>query len=364
MFINFNRQQKIPFFYSRTEILFSWASLVNTTKMLIFKYCSVNYYYMAYLSEKTIKGKKYLYLMKSLRLPNGKVINLQKIIKKKESLKKLEEEYKGFFLEKEKDAYAKFSLENYKSNSVFSQEQIKKIEAMKVEYNYLLKNFSKEQHKDVFDRFIANFTYESNAIEGSSLTLKDVSIVMFENRSLQGKDLREIWETKNSREVMEKILKKKFKITESDIIKMHKLLMKNIDSRLGYKQFPNEILGSDVKLTLPEKVNLEMKNLIDWYEKNPQKLHPLQMSALFHGKFEKIHPFADGNGRVGRFIITAMLVNNGYPPMIIRKTQRDAYIKTLEDFNRGYTENLERFFLEKYKKTFEKFFAAYTKYIK
>lgn len=319
---------------------------------------------MTYLSEKTIKGKKYLYLMKSLRLPDGKVINLQKIVDKKENPKKLEQKYRDFFLQKEKDAYANFALRNYKIGNVFPEEQIKKIESMKVEYNYLLKNFSKEQYKDVFDRFIANFTYESNAIEGSSLTLKDVSIVMFENRSLEGKELREIWETKNSRDVMEKILKRQFKVTEKDIIKMHKMLMKNIDTRTGYKQFPNEIIGSDVKLALPERVKDEMRNLIEWYEKNPEKLHPLQMSALFHGKFERIHPFADGNGRVGRFAITAMLVNKGYPPLIIRKTQRDSYIKTLEDFHRGYTTNIERFFLEKYKKTFEKFFASYTKYVK
>ncbi|MDO8633930.1 MAG: Fic family protein [archaeon] len=320
---------------------------------------------MVYLSEKSIKGKKYLYLMKTLRLPNGKVITLQKVVNEKNaSPEKLKEKYRGFFTLKEKEAYAKFALQKYSQDNIFSGEQITKIESIKVDYWDTVQNFSKEQHKDVFDRFTANFTYESNAIEGSSLTLKDVAIVMFENRSIDGKDLREIYETKNSREVMEKILGRKFKITEKGIIKMHKMLVKNIDKRTGYKQFPNEIIGSDVKLTLPEKVEEEMAELVEWREKNPQKLHPLQLCALFHGKFEKIHPFADGNGRVGRFIVNAMLVNQDYPPLIIRKTQRDAYIKCLEDFHRGYTKNLERFFLEKYKKTFGNFFAAYTKYIK
>ncbi len=320
---------------------------------------------MVYLSVKKIKGKKYSYLMKSLRLPGGKVITLQKLVNEKgKTLEQLINENREFFAEKEKEAFANFALNNYRSDLIFSEKEIKKIEGMKVEYLELIKGFSKEQYKDVFDRFIANFTYESNAIEGSSLTLKDVAIVMFENRSLEGKDLREIFETKNSRQVMEKILKKKFKITEKDIIKMHKMLMQNIDKRTGYKQFPNEIIGSDVRLTPPEKVPSEMKGLIGWRGKNPQKMHPLQLCALFHGKFEKIHPFADGNGRVGRFIVNAMLVNNGYPPLIIRKTQRDSYIKALEDFQRGYTKNLERFFLEKYNKTFEKFFAVYAKYLK
>src|SRR3989344_3713332 len=319
---------------------------------------------MVYFSEKKINGKKYIYLMKSIRLPDGKVVSLQKIIDKKGDLKKGEEKYRSFFEQKEKEAYANFAARNYNKAGVYSKDELAKIEAMKVDYQRLIKGFSKEQHKDVFDRFIANFTYESNAIEGSSLTLKDVAIVMFENRSLEGKDLREIWETKNSREVMQEILKRKFKINEKDIIKMHKMLMQNIDSRLGYKQFPNEILGSSVKLTLPEKVQEEMKKLIDWYDENPEKLNPLQMSALFHGKFEKIHPFADGNGRVGRFIATAMLTNKGYPPLIIRKSQRGSYVKALDDFQRGYTKNLESIFLEKYKKTFEKFFAVYAKSIK
>ena len=145
---------------------------------------------------------------------------------------------------------------------------------------------------------------------------------------------------------------------------MHKMLMKNIDKRTGYKQFPNEIVGSTVKLSPPEKVENEMQELINWHENNPKNLHPMQVAALFHGKFEKIHPFADGNGRVGRFIVTAILVNENYPPLIIRKTQRESYIKALEDFHRGYTNNLERIFLNKYKKTFEKFFAGYTKYVK
>lgn len=319
---------------------------------------------MVYLSEKAIKGKKYLYLVKSLRLPDGGVITLQKLVGKKGNLAQLAKEYGGFFLEKEKEACANFALKKYASNSIFSEGQIRKIESMRIDYQHLLKGFSKEQYADVFDRFTANFTYESNAIEGSSLTLKDVAVVMFENRSIEGKDLREIYETKNSREVMQRILKGKFKVTEKDVIKMHKMLMQNIDNRLGYKQFPNEILGSSVKLVSPEKVEGEMQKLIAWREENPERLHPLQMSALFHGRFERIHPFADGNGRVGRFIATAMLVNGGYPPLIIRKSQRESYIKAMEDFHRGYASNLERLFLEKYKKTFEKFFMVYSKYVK
>jgi len=320
---------------------------------------------MVYLKEKLINGRKYKYLTKSIRLPDGKVKTIQKLVKDKGiSVKKLERKYLDYLVRKEKELYAEFAQKKYASDPIYTKHQIQNIEHIKVDYQHTLKSFSKEQHRDVFDRFIANFTYESNAIEGNSLTLKDVAVVMFEGRAIEGKELREIYETKNSRKVMDSMLDGKFKITEKDIIRMHKTLMKDIDTRTGYKKFPNYIIGGDVSLTPPEKVREEMYDLIKWYNKSLENMHPLKVSALFHGRFERIHPFSDGNGRVGRFLSNIILMEHKYPPTIIRKTQRGSYIKCLQDFHRGHTSNLERFFLDKYKKTYRKFFAAYLKYIR
>ncbi|MBU2099778.1 Fic family protein [Candidatus Micrarchaeota archaeon] len=319
---------------------------------------------MVSIKEKRINGKKYFYLSKSIRMPDGKVSTIEKIISdKNKPLKKLEEEHADFFVKKEKELFTKFALKKYKTDYVFNKEELRKIEEIKVDFQRTVKKFSKNQWKDVFDRFIANFTYESNAIEGNSLTLKDVAIVMFEKRSIKGKELREIYETRNSRKVMDLILKKKLNVSEEDIIKMHSMLMKDIDERTGYKQIPNYIPGLDFEFTPPEKVQKEMKELIQWFNKNIQEMHPLQTAAVFHSKFVGIHPFEDGNGRVGRFLINTILVNNGYPPLIIRKTQRDAYIKCMEDSFRGYTKNLERFIQRKYKDTYRKFFQVYLKYV-
>jgi len=317
-----------------------------------------------YIKEKIIKNKKYYYLSESFRLPGGKVKSIEKIIDKKAPLKELEKKYSDFFVNKKKEVFTEFALGNYKTSSIFSKNEFKKIENIKVDYRRTIKSFSKSQLKDVLDRFIANFTYESNAIEGNSLTLKDVAIVMFEKRAIEGKDLREIYETRNSRPLMDLLMKKKFSITENDIIKMHKMLMKDMDERTGYKQIPNYITGSPVELTLPEKVEKEMRELIEWYDKSIEKMHPIQVSALFHSKFIKIHPFEDGNGRVGRFISNAILINQGYPPFIIRKSQRDAYLNCMKDAFNGFTENLERLFLSKYKDTYRKFFEVYLNYLK
>lgn len=314
---------------------------------------------MVYFTEKKIKGKKYLYAVQSIRLRDGKVTKISKLVKDKT----LTSELKDFFNEKEKELFGKESIVSYKKDSIFTKDQIIKIEATRQEYKNILRKLTIAQLKDLFDRFTSNFTYESNAIEGNSLTLKDVAMVLFEGKVIAGKELREIYETRNSREVVELILKNKFNLTEKDVILIHKLLVKDMGIQEGYKKIPNYILGRKVETTLPENVEKEMKDLIDWL-KREKSIHPIQKAALLHGKFEKIHPFDDGNGRVGRFLINVLLISEGYAPLIIRKSQRIAYMKALEDFDNGYTKNLERFLLDKYKNTFKNFFQIYAKYLK
>lgn len=319
---------------------------------------------MVYVTVKKISGKRYFYLVKSIRLPDGSVAKLQKLLKgRSKSVKEAENEYKDYFVLKENEAFARWAGSEYKADSVFTAGEIGKIESIRLGFRQIRAKLTKTQLKDALDRFTANFTYESNALEGNSLTLKDVALVMFDNRSIEGKDLREIYETRNSRKVMELIYRRKLAVNEKSVIKMHKLLVKDIPIPVGYKKVPNFLLGRTVETAPPEKVRPEMAALVVWYAKNPEKLHPLQLAARFHGKFEKIHPFEDGNGRVGRFLVNAILMENGYPPLIVRKTQRQSYLKALEDFDNGYKPNLERFFLDKFKGTYRKFFEVYVKYI-
>ncbi|MBS3091935.1 Fic family protein [Candidatus Pacearchaeota archaeon] len=312
-----------------------------------------------YFKIKRIKGKKYKYAVKTIRMPNGKVISLEKIYK--ENSKELSK----FFEKKEKEKYVKYMLSNIRTDHIFTKEQVEKIEEIKLNYKKILRQLNKSNIKDILDRFTANFTYESNALEGNSLTLKDVAIVMFENASIKGKDLREIYETRNSREVVELIMKNKFDINHKDIIRIHKILVKDVGINTGYKRIPNFIQGREnLKTSLPENVYQNMDNLIKWYHDNKSKIHPIKLAALFHGKFEQIHPFEDGNGRVGRFLINVILIKNKYPPLIIRKSQRISYLGALTKFDAKYTDNLERFILERFKETYSKFFEIYVKYLK
>lgn len=316
---------------------------------------------MVSLKEKQINGKKYLYAEYSFRLPDNKIKKLSKLIKSKEDINT--GKVKAYFLEKEAEEYKKSALKRYKPDLVLTQPKIEQIESMRIEYKQIIKNLSKKQFKDVLDRFTTNFTYESNAIEGNSLTLKDVTMVLHENIMPKGKDLREVYETKNTRIANDLLFNNKIKITIKGIINIHKVLVKDTDVSFGFKKFPNFLLMRNVKTTPPERVEESMGELIEWYELNKEKMHPLKIAAEFHARFERIHPFDDGNGRVGRILINATLLENDYPPIIIRKMMRQSYFSSLEAYDNGYKHKFERFLLEKMGDTFEKFFKVYVKYL-
>lgn len=319
---------------------------------------------MVFITKKIINGKERYYIEHSFRYQNKKIKKISLYLKdyNKKNKKKLFKKYTSILKDKEENLLIDYALNNYKKSFIFDKNIIEKIEKSKLEYKKILKALTKQQFKDVVDRFTVNFTYESNSLEGNSLTLKDVTLVLHENIAIKGKDLREIYETKNTREVMNLVFQNKFKINKKDIIKLHSILVRNTDVLTGFKKLPNFLLMRNLKTTPPEKVESEIDNLIKWHNKE-NNLHPLEKATIFHGRFEKIHPFQDGNGRVGRMLINIMLINNNYPPLIIRKTQRISYFSALEAFDNKYEDKLKRFILEKHKNTFEKFFKIYIKYL-
>lgn len=261
------------------------------------------------------------------------------------------------------EALESYARQNYAPLALREADAVGKMEWMRLEYKKIIRRLSASQLRDLFDRFTVNFTYESNALEGNSLSLRQVAIVIYENAAIRGKSLMEVYDARNSREVVDLILNNKFRVREKDAIRMHSMLVRDTGVAEGYKKLPNYLVGRQVITTLPEKVSREMKTLFAWYKKNRGAMHPLQLAARFHGAFEAIHPFEDGNGRTGRFLINAALVNAGYPPLIIRKTQRISYFNALADFDNDRPNPLEEFLYARLKETHEKFFKSYANYI-
>ena len=112
---------------------------------------------------------------------------------------------------------------------------------------------------------------------------------------------------------------------------VHDKLLENIDERKGYRTTDIRVIRSNFDASPSKYVKTDMDLLLKWYHNNKDKLCPLVLALVFHHKFEKIHPFMDGNGRTGRMIMNFILLKNKFPPMIIHKKTRKEYLESMRE---------------------------------
>ena len=192
------------------------------------------------------------------------------------------------------------------------------------------------------------WTYNSNAIEGNTLTLKETKVVL-EGITVGGKSLKEHLEVTNHSTAIEqlnKLIQKKEDISEKTIIKnIHSFILNKIDSiNAGVYRSENVfIVGAEHKPPNYTHVPDEMKNLIECCNKKWKILHPAELSALLHIDFVKIHPFVVGNGRTARLLQNFELMKTGFPPIIIKKEQRLNYYNVLD---KAHTKNQPEDFIK------------------
>jgi Fic family protein len=178
-------------------------------------------------------------------------------------------------------------------------------------------------------------TYSSNAIEGNTLTRSETAMVVAKGLTIRGKSLNEHLEAINHAEALDYIKTlvgiPRQELREIDILSIHRLILDkvNTDKAGKYRHVPVRIGGSNV--TFPEALAVPglMQDFVAWlHESNDD---PVAVAAKAHFKLVRIHPFIDGNGRTSRLLMNLLLMQAGYPPAIIKKSQRDAYIDALEE---------------------------------
>ena len=187
--------------------------------------------------------------------------------------------------------------------------------------------------KSLRDEINLEWTYNSNGIEGNTLTLKETKVVL-EGITIGGKTIREHLEALNHEdaiEYLETLLDYKSDISEWHIKKLHYLIMKGIDNDNAGKYRNSNVTISGAKHIPPDYIKVPelMEKLIISY-KSWKDFHPLIRAALIHGELVKIHPFIDGNGRTARVIMNMELMKNGYVPVIIKKENRIKYYEALD----------------------------------
>lgn len=195
---------------------------------------------------------------------------------------------------------------------------------------------SKEILKNLKQYFDVELTYNSNAIEGNTLTITETKVILEEGLTIgRGKSLREHLEVINHQEAInyiEDIVNKNIDISERVIKDLHAIILKNIDNKYAGVYRKNNVLISGSKHRPVEYMLVEekMNGLIHWYDEMKDKLHPVELAALFHFKYVYIHPFIDGNGITGRLLMNLILLRNGYPMAVIKNEDRSEYMKALE----------------------------------
>lgn len=206
--------------------------------------------------------------------------------------------------------------------------------------NKLKKEFTREPKitfENRYEAFSALFTYNSAAIEGNTLTLQETTQLLFENIVPAGRSLREINETLNHKKAFDYILNYNGDITKEFILELHKLVVANtlrpeLNSQIGrFRNVQVFITGVAWFPPKPSEVAERMGALLTWYSKNKRTVHPLILASYFHTEFEKIHPFVDGNGRVGRLLMNFILHKNKYPMINIPNAIKYKYYDGLEN---------------------------------
>ena len=196
-------------------------------------------------------------------------------------------------------------------------------------------NQPKENWENRYESFVSKFTYDSNAIEGNTLTLQETSQLLFDKVVPVSKSLREVNEALNHKEAFDYMLQYKEDVTKEFICDLHKKVVKEtlkpeVVSQIGkYRPIQVFIRGVEWIPVNPQEVPNEMKTLLAWYSRAKKKLHPLVVAAYFHVGFETIHPFVDGNGRVGRLLMNFILHKNKYPLINIPNAIKNRYYTTL-----------------------------------
>lgn len=240
-------------------------------------------------------------------------------------------------------------------------EILQEIDRLQAELN-ALRPLDREREGRVMQKLQLDWNFHSNHLEGNSLTYGETKALILFGITAQGKPLKdhiEMTEHDEAIKWVEELIKEQRPLTEKFIRELHELLLKKpyqVDAitpdgkptkkwvKVGeYKTTPNNVItvtGEPFYFATPEETPAMMTDLIEWYrtEQEKKELHPLQLAALFHYKFVRIHPFDDGNGRTARILMNFILMQHGLPPVIIKTEDKKSHFAALRQADAGLLE--------------------------
>jgi Fic family protein len=213
-----------------------------------------------------------------------------------------------------------------------AKEQIERIQELNNRMKKEFSEMSSAENENFKDKFYNDYIYNTNSIEGSTLTKDETYFVTHEKQSIEGKSLKEIYMARNLMRAINFLDNYRGKVNIKLIKKIHEIIQEDIQPKeeLGkYKRIQNYISGTEFLPTPPNLVEKRMNGLLRWYGKNKKKFHAFELAALFHIRFVSIHPFVDGNGRCARLLHNFILKKHKIIPMSYRTKTKQKYYSIL-----------------------------------
>ena len=200
-----------------------------------------------------------------------------------------------------------------------------------------LQPLSEKDRERLSRRFTVDFNYNSNHIEGNTLTYGQTEILLLFGKVIGEADVRDVQEMTASnvglKMMTEEAAVKEMPLTQNFIRTLHQTLLRE-DYAGQYKTRPNSVItryGDRFEYASPEETPGLMADLVDWYNAAEQegKLSPVELAALFHYRYIRIHPFEDGNGRIARLMVNFILTRHDYPMIVVRSRKKSEYLEAL-----------------------------------
>lgn len=217
------------------------------------------------------------------------------------------------------------------------------------------------------ERFQIEMTYNSNAIEGNSLTLKETFLIINEGITVKGKPLKDHLEAKDHYAALKYLYdlidkNKRHSISEMLIRTLHQIIMQEIEKEWAGKYRNADVIIVGAKHKPPNALNVpeKMRELISWLKIQKNKMHIIELAALLHHQLAYIHPFFDGNGRTARLTMNLLLLQAGYPLVVILKNDRKKYYNVLSQADSGKHEPLVRFIAQSVERSLDIYLKTLT----
>ena len=228
-----------------------------------------------------------------------------------------------------------------------------------------LRPLNAAQVRKLREQMEIEMTYNSNAIEGNSLTLRETYLVLQEGMTIKGKPLKDHLEAKDHKEALDflydLVSQDHYTISGHLIRQLHQLVTRESEKEWAGRYRTGSVIIGGADHTPPDAFDVprQMEELIRWLKKNAKKLHSVELAALFHHMVVYIHPFFDGNGRTARLAMNVILMRFGYPLAIILKNDRKKYYRVLQAADKGTTKPLILFIAQTVERSLDLYLRAF-----